>query len=89
MEKMFAKPFLHALDNHSDGVSVLAKSHQNLTDMLSGSADGEIILWNLPQKDALFQMNAHTGFVRGLAFAENHQLSADQIFVSSGDDKKV
>jgi DDB1- and CUL4-associated factor 13 len=46
MDKMFAKPFLYALDHHSDGVSVLAKSHQNLTDMLSGSADGEIILWN-------------------------------------------
>jgi hypothetical protein len=27
--------------------------------------------------------------VRGLAFAENHQLAADSIFVSTGDDKKV
>lgn len=54
MEKMFAKPFLHALDEHSDGVSVLAKSHQNLTDTLSGSADGEVILWNLPEKRAQF-----------------------------------
>jgi WD repeat and SOF domain-containing protein 1 len=59
MEKMFAKPFLHALDQHSDGVSVMAKSHHNLTDMLSGSADGEIIFWDLPQKKALFQLNAH------------------------------
>ena len=50
MEKMFAKPFLHALDAHSDGVSVLSKSHNNLTDILSGSADGEIVFWNLPQK---------------------------------------
>jgi len=54
MEKMFAKPFLHALDQHSDGVSVMAKSHHNLTDMLSGSADGEIIFWDLPQKKAIF-----------------------------------
>jgi len=37
----------------------MAKSHHNLTDMLSGSADGEIIFWDLPQKKALFQMNAH------------------------------
>jgi WD repeat and SOF domain-containing protein 1 len=43
----------------------------------------------LPQKKALFQMNAHQGFVRGLAFAENRALAADSIFVSSGDDKKV
>ena len=27
--------------------------------------------------------------VRGLAFANNRQLSADTIFVSTGDDKKV
>ena len=27
--------------------------------------------------------------VRGLAFAENHSLAADNIFVSTGDDKKV
>lgn len=89
MEKMFAKPFLAALDAHSDGVSVMAKSHHNMTDMLSGSADGEIILWDLPQKKARFQINAHQGFVRGVAFAENHSLAADSIFVSSGDDKKV
>lgn len=48
MEKIFAKPFLHAFDQHSDGVSVMSKSHQNMTDMLSGSADGEIIFWDLP-----------------------------------------
>ena len=77
MEKMFAKPFLHALDQHSDGITVLSKSHQNLTDMLSGAADGELILWNLPEKHARFQINAHVGMVRGTAFAENHQLSAD------------
>lgn len=27
--------------------------------------------------------------VRGLAFANNRQLSADTVFVSTGDDKKV
>jgi WD repeat and SOF domain-containing protein 1 len=54
LEKMFAKPFLHALDEHSDGITVMAKSHQNLNDMLSGSADGEVILWNLPMKKTLF-----------------------------------
>lgn len=60
-----------------------------MTDMVSGSADGEIIMWNLPEKLARFQINGHAGMVRGLAFAENHPLSADTIFVSSGDDSKV
>jgi WD40 repeat protein len=57
--------------------------------MLSGSADGEVIFWDLPGKQARFQIDAHAGMVRGLAFAENHSLAADNIFVSSGDDKKV
>ena len=86
---MFAKPFLHAMDDHSDGVNVLPKSHPSLSDMISGSADGEVILWNLPERKTRFRIQAHEGMVRGIAFAENHPLSADQIFVSSGDDKKV
>lgn len=50
LEKLFAKPFLQALDDHSDGVYVLAKNRYNLADMISGSADGEIIYWNLPER---------------------------------------
>jgi DDB1- and CUL4-associated factor 13 len=57
--------------------------------MLSGAADGELIYWSIPERKALFQINAHDHFVRGCAFAGNHTLSADQIFVSTGDDKKV
>lgn len=34
-------------------------------------------------------MNAHERFVRGVTFAGNHTLSADTIFVSTGDDQKV
>ena len=49
MEKIFAKPFLASLDDHSDGVTVLAKSRANMTDMLSASADGEVIVWSLPE----------------------------------------
>lgn len=89
MEKIFAKPFLGALDNHSDGVLALAKNRYNLREMISGSADGEVIFWNIPDKTAQFQMNAHQGFVRGLSFANNSPIAADTIFVSIGDDKKV
>ena len=31
LEKVFAKPFLNALDQHSDGVFVMAKNRYNLT----------------------------------------------------------
>jgi hypothetical protein len=32
----------------------MAKSRSNLVDMLSGSADGEVIFWNLPERKALY-----------------------------------
>lgn len=77
------------MGNHSDGLTVMTKNRFNFVDMLSGSADGEIIFWNAPERRPVFQINAHMRFVRGLAFANNNPLSADTIFVSAGDDKKL
>ena len=54
LEKMFAKPFLDSLNDHSDGVYVLAKNRHNLAHVLSGAADGEVILWNMPERRAMF-----------------------------------
>jgi len=48
---LFAKPFLKAFDDHSDGISSLAKNQNSLIDMISGSADGEVIVWNLHSKE--------------------------------------
>jgi len=77
------------MDDHSDGITVMAKNRYSLVDMVSGSADGEIIYWNMSERKSKFIINAHHNFVRGLSFANNRPLSADTIFVSSGDDKKV
>ena len=67
----------------------MAKSRSNLTDVLSGSADGEVIFWNIASRKPVFQLNAHQRFVRGVSFAGNHTLAADTVFVSTGDDQKV
>ena len=67
----------------------MAKNRYGLGDVLSGAADGELIYWNLPSRKSVFNINAHSSFVRGLTFANNKPLSADTIFVSSGDDKKI
>jgi WD40 repeat protein len=77
------------MDDHSDAVVALAKNRHNLADMLSASADGELIFWNLPSRKALYTVNAHPNQVRGISFANNRMLSADSIFLSTGDDKKV
>ena len=57
--------------------------------MLTGSADGEVIYWDLVEQKARFTLNAHQNFVRGVTFSNNKALSADTVFVSCGDDKKI
>jgi len=47
MEKIFAKPFIKALDRHTDSIQCMARSNEDLTTILTGSCNGEIILWNL------------------------------------------
>ena len=89
LEKVHAKPFIAAMPQHTDGVQVMAKNRFNLTDLISGSADGEIIYWSIPARKPLFRINAHENFVKGLAFANNGRLAADSIFTSVGMDKKV
>ena len=68
---------------------MFAKNRAKLTEILSASADGEIIFWNMAERKPLFQINAHERFVRGLSFANNSQIAADTVFMSSGDDKKI
>ena len=67
----------------------MSKNRYNLTQIISGSANGEVIFWNLGEQKSQFQINAHQGFVRGLGFANNSAISADTIFSSTGDDRKV
>lgn len=84
LDKIFAKPFLGALQGHSDAVSCFAKNPNHLTNILSGSFDGEIRGWELSQRKGMFSINAHEHMVKGLCFNRN-----GAFFLSSGDDKVV
>ena len=42
LERVFAKPFLGSLDGHRDGVNCLCKHPTSLSQVLSGSYDGEV-----------------------------------------------
>ena len=42
LERVFAKPFLGALDGHKDGVQCLCLHPSKLSFALSGSYDGEV-----------------------------------------------
>jgi len=84
LDKHFSKPFAGALSGHMDGVHCLAKSPASLTTLVSGGCDGEIIRWDLTERDASWRVKAHAGFVRGAAFSR-----AGHHFVTASDDKTV
>jgi len=84
LDKHFSKPFVGALSGHMDGVNCLAKSPSALTTLVSGGCDGEVIRWDLTDREVLWRAQAHSGFVRGISFSR-----AGHHFVSASDDKTV
>lgn len=84
MDRMFAKPFIGAMDDHSDGVYASAISPTSLVAYVSGAADGECIVWDLASRKKLWSVYAHSGFVRGLTVSHD-----GQYFFSCGDDRTI
>ncbi|XP_078585308.1 DDB1- and CUL4-associated factor 13-like [Branchiostoma floridae x Branchiostoma japonicum] len=84
LERVFAKPFVGALDGHRDGVNCMAKHTGSLSTLLTGACDGEIKIWNLASRDCRRTIQAHSGFVRGLCVTPDHSN-----FLSIGDDKTI
>ncbi|XP_069699869.1 DDB1- and CUL4-associated factor 13 [Periplaneta americana] len=84
LERVFAKPFVGNLDGHRDGVSCLGKHPQHLSLLVSGSYDGEVRLWELPQQKCVRSFQAHDGYVRGISF-----LPDGGQFITTGDDKTI
>lgn len=84
LERVFAKPFLAALDGHGDGVHTLCKHPKSLSLLLSGACDGEIICWNLAQQLCVKKVLAHDGMVHGMtAHKSGHY------FFSCGHDQTI
>lgn len=88
LERMFAKPFCHSLEGHMDGVMVTCPSKKSLRVMVSGSADGEVRVWDLAsQKGMVAYTRAHSGWVTGLV--ENPSPGEGPSFYSCGLDGYV
>ena len=84
MERMFAKPFLYALEGHADGVYSSATSPTNMNVFISGAGDGEVRVWDVASKKCMWSAYAHESIVRGLATTPD-----GLAFLSCGDDKVV
>lgn len=88
LERLFAQPFISSLSGHNDGVYTMAKHSRVLNILLSGSADGEIRLWDISSKKSRFVVrNAHSRFIRGVSFVHND--ASGSSFISGSDDTFV
>lgn len=84
LERVFAKPFLFSLNDHTDGVKCLAKNFKNLSELASGSFDGQVILWNVNGRKPIFNINTSHDFVKGLCFS-----NTGEEFLTCGDDNVI
>jgi WD repeat and SOF domain-containing protein 1 len=80
---MFAKPFIGDLDGgHRDGVTATCTSRNALVPFVSGSADGEIRIWDLGSRTLVKDLpGAHSRMVTGLVFSNDGRM-----FYSCSDD---
>lgn len=84
LDKMFAKPFVCALDGHNDGIYCTATVRNKNVPFISGACDGEIRVWDLTRRKLFWSNIAHAGFVRGLAVDPS-----GSTFFSCGDDRLI
>ncbi|PWN20813.1 WD40 repeat-like protein [Microstroma glucosiphilum] len=70
VERMFAKPFVAALEGHGDGVYVVEMDPERGNIVASGAGDGEIRLWNLPTRSLLQSIpRAHDSVIQSLCIS--------------------
>ncbi|KAJ6815822.1 DDB1- and CUL4-associated factor 13 [Iris pallida] len=84
LEKIFARPFVGAMDGHIDAVSCMAKNPNHLKGIFSASMDGDIRLWNIATRRTVRQFPGHQGAVRGLTASTDGDL-----LISCGTDCTV
>ncbi|WFC96678.1 Protein sof1 [Malassezia brasiliensis] len=70
LDRLFAKPFVAALEGHIDGIYSLCRNPKRLDIMASGSGDGEIRLWDLNHQRCLYTYRrAHAGIISSLTIS--------------------
>ena len=84
LDKVFAKPLVGQMGGHADGVLCMAKSPVALTELVSGAADGEIRVWDVPSRKTMRTLEGHRGAVRGVTVSHD-----GKHVVSCGDDATI
>nr|ACU18411.1 unknown [Glycine max] len=81
LDKIFARPFIGALDGHVDAVSCMTRNPSQLKGIFFSSMDGDIRLWDLAARRTVCRFPGHRGAVRGLTASTD-----GRILVSCGTD---
>ncbi|XXG76269.1 hypothetical protein AAC387_Pa08g0652 [Persea americana] len=84
LDKIFAKPFIGAMDGHIDAISCMTRNPNQLKGIFSGSMDGDIRLWDIASRRTVSRFPGHQGAVRGLTASTD-----GRILVSCGSDCTV
>eukprot|EP00557_Chaetoceros_sp_GSL56_P005328 CAMPEP_0176488148 /NCGR_PEP_ID=MMETSP0200_2-20121128/6549_1 /TAXON_ID=947934 /ORGANISM="Chaetoceros sp., Strain GSL56" /LENGTH=463 /DNA_ID=CAMNT_0017885101 /DNA_START=19 /DNA_END=1407 /DNA_ORIENTATION=- len=86
IDRMFAKPFIASLgEGHRDGVTASCVSKNALVPFVSGSADGEIRIWDLGEKNIVKDLpGAHSRRITGMVFGND-----GSTFYSCADDGRI
>ncbi|GAB4846482.1 hypothetical protein Ancab_025487 [Ancistrocladus abbreviatus] len=84
LEKIFARPFIGAMEGHIDAISCMAKNSNCLKGIFSGSMDGDIRLWDIATRRTVCQFPGHQSAVTGLTVSTN-----GRVLVSCGTDCTV
>lgn len=87
LERMFAKPLVvgNLGNGHMDSITASSTSRRSLVSLVSGSADGQIKLWDLTSRTQVAELSGgHTRAVSGLVYGLD-----GQSFYSCGEDGVV
>ncbi|GMI38484.1 hypothetical protein TeGR_g9684 [Tetraparma gracilis] len=85
LSRVFAKPFVAALEGHVDAVSCSAQARGHLCPLVTGGVDGEVRVWDLASHKSVWRaQQAHQGWVKGAVVAQD-----GRHFYTAGMDKTV
>ncbi|XP_022746698.1 DDB1- and CUL4-associated factor 13-like isoform X2 [Durio zibethinus] len=84
LDKIFARPFIGAMDGHRDSIKCMAKNPNYLKAIFSGSDDGDIRLWDLASRRTVCRFPGQQGAVQGLTVSTD-----GSVLVSCGSDCTV
>lgn len=84
MNKIFAHPFVTALNTHVSGITAMAKSLGRPEIFVSGATDGEVILWDIAHKRHIARVQGFEGVTKSVGLE-----SQGRFFVACGDDYYV